>query len=518
MTLFKALKKNNNGTLKTLVGDFRVIKILGQGGNASVFLFEKEGKEFAFKFIALEQSDSEKINRFKDEYFCAQQLGDSPYIAKSYHLGELDIDGCKYLYIIYKRYDCSLKDYKSRYVGKVVSKDDIFKFMDSIFKALEHTHSKNVIHRDIKPENILYDNENNMFVLADFGIANFKDLTRISNTHYSSRMANFSHSAPEQREKPYGYYFSSDIFSVGSVLCWFIHGYIPQGENRVKRNDIPNVERFISKCIQNNPSDRFQSIEECLVFLEKPKHRSITKTSENLEQVFRSSIHNIRDDQIKVLTKSKDIELFLNRLSIFLYDKMNVLYMVSPYSLGYSYSYSNYNGFGLQNNFEMYKPNQNFWGSICEFFGFSKDSGFDIKIGDIEVNTHKMFIYKDHNCFRSFFIILHKPNTIGTPKKETRFFHNSIEISYEEYENGMRLDKKGNPIVFNFEEKKQSVKLNDFECFLIFPKEMHEAYFDREPEISLILKDIAKSNDFKQNDIDKLVKIIWECTPGDFFS
>ena len=59
--------------LKTDIGDFNFKESqLGSGGNSTVFLFERNGKEYAIKFLTIE-NDSRKIQRFKDEFFAEQK-------------------------------------------------------------------------------------------------------------------------------------------------------------------------------------------------------------------------------------------------------------------------------------------------------------------------------------------------------------------------------------------------------------------------------------------------------------
>lgn len=51
------------------------------------------------------------------------------------------------------------------------SEMDCFVFLKQIFFTLDQLHSKDMIHSDIKPENIIFNTENQLFVLIDFGLA-----------------------------------------------------------------------------------------------------------------------------------------------------------------------------------------------------------------------------------------------------------------------------------------------------------------------------------------------------------
>ena len=62
---------------------------------------------------------------------------------------------------------------------KVMKDEGIFneqraaKFMASLFSAINHCHSNDVIHRDIKPENIMVDTDGELR-LIDFGMSKSK--------------------------------------------------------------------------------------------------------------------------------------------------------------------------------------------------------------------------------------------------------------------------------------------------------------------------------------------------------
>ena len=56
-------------------GPYKIIRTLGEGGNAVVKLAEKDGQQFALKILLLEVSNSETvISKAKEEYQVVQRL------------------------------------------------------------------------------------------------------------------------------------------------------------------------------------------------------------------------------------------------------------------------------------------------------------------------------------------------------------------------------------------------------------------------------------------------------------
>lgn len=143
--------------------------------------------------------------------------------------------------------------------------------------TLNLVHRKGIIHRDIKPENILVDDEN--FVLSDFGIAHYdKDDFPIDNkTKQGERLANIEFSAPEQINNQYKVTQTADIYSMAQVMYWFVFGTVNRGtgaENISQRYNWDNAHIFdtiIARCLRNNPSERFQSIDEIIKFYSSEK-------------------------------------------------------------------------------------------------------------------------------------------------------------------------------------------------------------------------------------------------------
>ena len=137
--------------------------------------------------------------------------------------------------------------------------------------ALAYAHSRQVAHRDIKPGNILYDRDNGVAKLTDFGIARVLDASR---TRSGTVLGTPFYMSPEQAagKKVDG---RSDLFSLGSTLYQLLTGSLPfQGDSvatlmyqitsqpprpiRKLRRGLPLcVARLVSKALQKEPAKRF---------------------------------------------------------------------------------------------------------------------------------------------------------------------------------------------------------------------------------------------------------------------
>jgi len=131
-----------------------------------------------------------------------------------------------------------------------------------ICDALAAAHEHRIVHRDLKPENVMVDLEGHIKVM-DFGIARSLDVT---GDPLEDSPGTPSYMSPEQRDrKPIGP--TSDIYSLGLVLYELFTGVRrePGSANppgAVDRYLPAHINTAISRCLEPEPADRFQTVSE----------------------------------------------------------------------------------------------------------------------------------------------------------------------------------------------------------------------------------------------------------------
>ena len=226
---------------------YTLVKQVGEGGNGKVWkAIDKDGKEFAIKF--LERKNSEKVlKRFKNEtFFCITHKHENILPILDYGTAGKD-----YVFYVMPLFAETLRDR----IKAGIEPENISVIFTGILKGLNFAHKHGVIHRDIKPENILFMADSVVPVIADFGIAHFseEDLVTKIETRRGDRMANFQYAAPEQRKKGGVAVPQTDLYSAGLILNEMFTGEIPQASGYKRISDVSHeygylvfAERMIS--------------------------------------------------------------------------------------------------------------------------------------------------------------------------------------------------------------------------------------------------------------------------------
>jgi eukaryotic-like serine/threonine-protein kinase len=177
------------GTASLLAGRYRVVRPLGSGGMASVFLCEDErlGRLVAVKRLHAHSPD-DVAQRFLREAKLGASLN-HPNLVSVYDT--LTDDEAVLIVMEYVEGE-TLREVLKR---GPLSEERALGVVRDVAHALDHAHSEGVVHRDVKPANILL-RKDGVVKLVDLGIAKAADVTNL--TASGMVLGTASYMAPEQ--------------------------------------------------------------------------------------------------------------------------------------------------------------------------------------------------------------------------------------------------------------------------------------------------------------------------------
>ena len=199
-----------------LVPGYNVLQIIGQGGQARVFLAEREhdGLRVALKVLSPSlRQDTVFLERFVREYKLLASL-EMDYVARIYDQG---FSG-DHPYIALEYLPSGTLAAR---IHEGIKPRMALRLASQIARALAAIHQRGIVHRDLKPSNILFRADGRP-VLVDFGLA--KDLGVVSNLTVAGRLlATPRYMSPEQcMGKPVDE--RTDLYSLGAILYEMLTG------------------------------------------------------------------------------------------------------------------------------------------------------------------------------------------------------------------------------------------------------------------------------------------------------
>jgi serine/threonine-protein kinase len=262
---------------KPKFGRFEVQKELGKGAMGSVYLGKdpKIGREVAIKTMALAQEfEADELAEVKERFFReAETAGrlSHPNIVTIYDTGE-EHDYCYIAMEFLKGQD--LVPFTKP--GNTLQTDKVISIVARVADALGYAHRQNVVHRDVKPANVMYEAENDIVKVTDFGIARITDSSK---TKTGMVLGTPSYMSPEQLQgkKIDG---RSDLFSLAVSLYQLVCGKLPfEGDSmaqlmyRIANEHAPDILKynpslppalvtFLDKAMAKDTGERYQTGEE----------------------------------------------------------------------------------------------------------------------------------------------------------------------------------------------------------------------------------------------------------------
>ncbi len=255
---------------KALANRYRVERVLGEGGMATVYLAEdlKHRRMVAVKVMRKDLAATVGAERFLREIDIAAQLS-HPHILPVHDSGEED--GVLY-YVMPLVEGESLRERLHRETQ--LPAEEAIRLAREVAEALAYAHGRGIIHRDVKPGNILLSTGHAL--VSDFGIARAVESGEAL-TGTGIAVGTPQYMSPEQATGAREVDVRADVYAVGGVLYEMLAGEAPfTGPTpqailarslteearplRLSRGGLPvSVERVVAKAMAKNPADRYQT-------------------------------------------------------------------------------------------------------------------------------------------------------------------------------------------------------------------------------------------------------------------
>jgi eukaryotic-like serine/threonine-protein kinase len=279
---------------------YEIVSILGEGGMGAVYKAKdlELNRLVALKVIRRELAGNQAIiDRFKQELILATQVTHKNVI-RIYDLGESD--SMKFITMEFVEGEDLRSLITTR---KKLPPREAVEIIQQACRALEAAHSVGVIHRDLKPQNIMQDKSGRILVM-DFGLA--RTLEGDGMTQSGALVGTMEYMSPEQALAK-NLDQRSDIFSLGLIFYELLTGQVPFRADsalaslikRTQERVVPISEldatvpaalsEMVSRCLEREVDDRYQSISDLLADLETWKNEGSAGAPVYQSSVYRPS-------------------------------------------------------------------------------------------------------------------------------------------------------------------------------------------------------------------------------------
>jgi tRNA A-37 threonylcarbamoyl transferase component Bud32 len=266
-----------------VVGSWRVVKLLGEGGMGSVYMGEHPaiGSKVAIKMLHPRfDADERIVERFFNEAKAVNVIGHDNIVS----ILDFNVaDGGRHYFVMEFLHGRPLQALVQP--GAPVPLRRAGPILLQCCQALQAAHERGIVHRDFKPDNVFLvdrDGRTDFVKLVDFGIAKLTDSTSAHLTQTGTVIGTPAYMSPEQAAGEPSIDARSDIYSLGVTMFQMLTGKVPFADAgpsfgkiltahlnqppplpRTLNPEIPaEIEEIILKTLEKDPGDRYQSMAE----------------------------------------------------------------------------------------------------------------------------------------------------------------------------------------------------------------------------------------------------------------
>jgi serine/threonine protein kinase/WD40 repeat protein/tetratricopeptide (TPR) repeat protein len=272
-----------------LLGPYRILRKLGQGGMGMVFLAEHTvlRRQIALKLIRPREGADRRraLRRFEIEARAMARL-EHPNILK---ILDIRVEAEQAYMVMELARGGTLSERINSPEGQA-GIEEVVTWIEGLARALHHAHEHAIIHRDVKPDNVLFDSAGSP-LLTDFGLAKALDEDNAGISTPGAMIGTLLYMSPEQIHGRQLVDARTDVYALGATFYEALTGLPPFMANsahdliekvlnkrapspRKTRAEVPaDVETIVARCLAKERDERYQTAlalaEDCQRFRER---------------------------------------------------------------------------------------------------------------------------------------------------------------------------------------------------------------------------------------------------------